>query len=77
MAIGGGTNFSFTKSTTVKVVLTDDSGNALFAYGSTAPSSAAGYAVGCIWLTTSGSIALSINVGSATSCNFSTTLSGT
>jgi hypothetical protein len=71
------TNFSSPLGTTAFTVLTDDYGNAIFAYGPTVPASVAGYAVGCIWITTSGSLAVKMNVGTASSCNFSTTLSGT
>lgn len=63
-----GTNFSAPLTSTVKVQITNDSGNAMLAYG-TKPSSTAGYAAGCIFIdTTSGMVYA--NTGSTTSCTF-------
>jgi len=55
------------------VILTDGSGNALFAHGTTVPTDAdSGYAVGCLYAKTDGGdgSALYVNEGSATSCDF-------
>jgi hypothetical protein len=70
------TDFS-SKLGTAYPILNDYAGNIILAYGPTVPSSVAGYAVGCIWINTSSSVAIKINVGTTSSCNFSTTLSGT
>jgi len=58
---------------TDNVILTDGSGNALHAHGTTVPTDAdSGYAVGCLYAKTDGGdgTALYVNEGSATSCDF-------
>ena len=60
-------------SGTDNVLLTDGSGNALFAHGTTVPSDAAtGYATGCLYCHTDGTdgTALYVNEGSSTSADF-------
>ena len=55
------------------VILTDGSGNALFAFGTTVPTDAdSGYATGCLYSDTDGGdgTSLYVNEGSSTSCNF-------
>ena len=69
-----GTNFFEAKTSTVKVALTDASGNAVLAYGSTAPTSLAGYAIGCLFVLTSNG-ANYTNTGTAASATW--TLAGT
>ena len=70
-----GTNVSAVKSSTVKVMLTNDDGDAIFAVCSSTPSGDTGYAAGCLIVNTTSS-ALLINQGTATVCTFTTTLSG-
>lgn len=55
------------------VLLADDAGNAIIAYGTTVPSDgASGYAIGCLYIHTDGGAgtALYCNEGSATSSDF-------
>lgn len=55
------------------VILTDGSGNALFAHGIAVPTDAdTGYATGCIYAHTDGgdATALYVNEGDSSSCNF-------
>ena len=55
------------------VILTDGSGNALFAFGTTVPTDGdTGYATGCLYSDTNGGDATSlyVNEGSTSSCDF-------
>lgn len=58
---------------TDNVILTDGSGNALFAHGATVPTDAdSGYAVGCLYAHTDGGdgTSLYVNEGTSSSCDF-------
>ena len=65
-----GTNFAAAKNSTVNVYFTDGSDNAVFGLvNGTTPTAVAGYAVGCILVSTTTGIPWS-NTGTAASCTF-------
>ena len=65
-------------STSPVGLLLDKTTGFMFAYGKTVPSSAAGYAIGCLFCHTDGTsnTAMYVNEGSATSCTFTAITSG-
>ena len=74
-----GTNFYALKngSTTTYAILTDNSGNIILSQGSTVPSAEAGFAIGGLFISTSGTIGFFINRGTAASCTFTWLVPGT
>lgn len=59
-------------ATPVKCLSLPAAGGCLFAYGTSVPSAASGYALGCLFFHTDGTATTAVyrNVGSSTSCTF-------